>query len=201
MFGKYEKSVLALVNYSKHYGIDTQDEIVFKEYLMLCEKSKKKPLLDVLALFNESHIDQTVYCIPLLVLDLKLRTTMTVSSLVKQTEENMISIMPSIFGDNIDNSWNIESARLKEISDQSVKNCGIGYFMKKIKEKISKVKQVEIEVDLVLSNKVYFKADEPENIINDAWEANGYISISKKWKKIKSVALSTSSDIIIMDKE
>jgi hypothetical protein len=200
MFEKYENSVLALSNYSVHYGIDSQDEKVFKEYLSLCKQKERRPLEQVLSLFNESYIDKTVYCLPLLTIDIKLRTTIVIS-LNKNINEDLEHNSPAIFGDNIDNNWVIESSRINKVKNNIDSEGFFKKALKVVKEKIFKEKEVEIEMNLILSNKVYFKSDEYENIIKNAWETNGFISISKKWQKIDSLILNSVEDVVIVDKD
>lgn len=192
MIESYEKAILALSNYVKYYGMDTEDEIAFKEYFLQCKRNNISPLKEVDELLHGSAMDRTLYCIPLLQIKKKLRTTIEVDSNLKCDNE-IIDCVGAIVSDPIlYDGYEIEIIDTKITYIEST-------LMDKLKKAMLKKVKVDIEIDVLFSNKIQLRSDSESEILENAISQYGFIGISKAWKEIESHIITNKDHIIVTE--
>lgn len=191
MFDAYERSVLALAGYSKYYGVDDEDEKVFREYLLFCKASNKTPNEDICSIMGYSGQDRTSYHLPLLRAQIELVTTIRTSY---SEHDEIIRLLPPLFVDHIENEWSVSGENF------SVKRLCKWGVLDKIFSKFAGV-EYEIVASIGLTKKIEFKTDiDGCELIDNAWDAYGDISISDQWKVLNLERQNKVSDISIVVK-
>lgn len=203
MFKLYEKSVLALSNYTKFYGIDTKDEIVFKEYLNECKKKKIDPSPEITGLFDPNYEDKSLYCIPDLKLIKKLRTTIQVDYSMDINSDMINTVVPNVVEHDILNEFEDDvEMTIINLSATQINKDGIkDKLISNYDRFINKSKSIDLVIEVRLSRKIDLKSDEYENLIANALSAYGNIKISAQWEVLESSLETNEEDIIIVERD
>lgn len=194
MNNNYHKSVVALANYCKFYGIDTEDEIVFKSYLRDCKIENEHPVKEVVELMNLSEEDNTVYRLPVLRAEVKMEISVYSPS---ELDEVILMSLPGIFEANESYGWFVDNEEFVINKINSGKTW-LGRCYKKIHYAITKESEYKVCLDLKLMNKVNYRGETEDSVIDKAIKDKGYIPISLKYD-ITSNRISLPYDDIIIE--
>lgn len=192
MFKEYERAVIALSNYSKYYGIDTEDELVFKEYLIQCKRNGCSPKDGILKIMGESTLDRTSYCLPFIRFEYKIRTTIELSKKIVK-KEDILESLPAYLSDPILYSdYEVEIINF-DIKDEKVNIFESLFLYAQGKNKI------QVTLNISFTKYINIKSDSESVLIDMLKNSIEYIGISKSWNVYECNLITSEDDIIVVD--
>lgn len=198
-FSKYEQSVLALANYSRFYGIDDKDDLIFRDYVLECKRLSRIPLEEITSMFEESGKTFTydLYMLPsvrvkyLLSISLDQRSAHNESNYSNQNISLLPSIISAIDKDHISVKTKISNVTL-------IKGKGLfGKIKNYLNFKLYDIKKYKYEMEVDLIKKVGIKSDSVEELILNLELFTSDIKFANGWIEVDKDILTTEEDLII----